>query len=180
VERYTHKAKDGTKVVFREPRPDDSKALMDFINGFVDQERSGLLISKRTNIREERKWLGARLSEIKAKKTVMLLVERDGRIVGNCDVSRRMWKEAHRAVLGIALSKEIQGKGIGEKLIGRVVRLAKRRMKGLERIDLQVIDYNDRAKRLYKKVGFVKVARMPEAVKEGGEYYAEDWMVMKL
>jgi len=180
VQRYTYTAKDGTKVVFREPRPGDARALMDFINGFVNQDRSGLLISKKANMRDERKWLRDRLKEIKAKRTVMLLVERDGRVVGNSDVTRRIWKESHRGVFGIALSKEIQGKGIGEQLIKRVIGLAKQRMRGLERIDLQVIDYNDRAKGLYKKVGFVKVARMPEAIKEDKEYFAEDWMILKL
>ncbi len=180
MQRYTFTAKDGTKVVFREPRPSDARALMNFINGFVGQERSGLLISKKTTIREERKWLRERLNEIKAKKTVMLLVELDGRVVGNSDVNRRIWKESHRAVFGIALSREIQGKGIGEQLIRRVVGLAKQRMKGLERVDLQVIDYNDRAKGLYRKVGFVKVARLPEAIKEDKEYFDEDWMVLRV
>ncbi len=153
---------------------------MNFINAFVDERRSGLLISKKTNIREEKAWLRARLSEIKAKRTVMLLVESDGRVLGNSDVTRRIWKESHRGVFGIALSKEIQGKGIGEQLIKKVIGLAKQRMRGLERIELQVIDYNDRAKGLYRKMGFVKVAHMPSAIKEDSEYFDEDWMILKL
>jgi len=180
VQRYVFTARDGTKVVFREPRSTDARSLMDFINEFVGEEKSGLLIDKKTNIRAERRWLKQRIREIKGKQTVMLLVECEGRIVGNCDVKRRMWKESHRAVFGIALNKEVRGRGIGEALIRKTIALAKQRMRGLEAIDLAVIDYNKRAKGLYSKVGFVKVARMPRAIKEERQYFDEDWMVMRL
>lgn len=180
MQRYAFTAKDGKKVVFREPKSTDARLLMDFINGFVGEEKSGLLIDKKANIREERHWLRQRIREMKKKQTVMLLVECDGRIVGNCDVRRRVWKESHRAVFGIALSSEARGRGIGEALIRRTISLAKQRMRGLEAIDLAVIDYNERAKGLYSKVGFVKVARMPRAIKEDREYFDEDWMVMRL
>ena len=180
VQRYVFTARDGKKVVFREPRSTDARSLMDFINGFVGEEKSGLLIDKKTNIRAERRWLKQRIREIKGKLTVMLIVEYEGRIVGNCDVKRRVWKESHRAVFGIALSREVRGRGIGEALIRKTIALAKQRMRGLEVIDLAVIDYNRRAKGLYSKVGFVKVARMPHAIKEDREYFDEDWMVMRL
>lgn len=180
MQRYVFTANDGKKVVFREPRSTDARPLMEFINAFVEEERSGLLINKETKIREERRWLKSRLKSVKQKTVVMLVVERDGKIVGNCDVERRIWKESHRASLGIALSREIRGIGVGEELIKRIVALAKQRMHGLERLDLQVIDYNKRAKGLYRKVGFEKVARMPNAVKEGREYFDEDWMILRV
>ena len=180
MQRYAFTATDGKKVVFREPRSTDARALMDFINGFVGEDRSGLLIDKKTDIKAEKRWLKQRMREIKGRLTVMLLVECEGRVVGNCDVKRRMWKESHRAVFGIALSEEVRGKGIGEALIRKTIALAKQRMRGLEAIDLAVIDYNRRAKGLYSKVGFVKVARMPRAIKEDREYFDEDWMVMRL
>ena len=180
MQRYVFTARDGKKVVFREPRSTDARSLMDFINEFVGEEKSGLLIDKKTNIRAERRWLKQRMREIKGKLTVMLLVEYEGRIVGNCDVKRRMWKESHRAVFGIALNKEIRGRGIGEALIRKTIALAKQRMRGLEAIDLAVIDYNKRAKGLYGKVGFAKVARMPRAIKEEHQYFDEDWMVLRL
>lgn len=82
--------------------------------------------------------------------------------------------------MGIALSREIQGRGVGEALIKKTIALAKQRMHGLEVVDLQVIDYNGRAKGLYKKLGFVKVARMPDAIKEDHEYFDEDWMALRL
>lgn len=166
--------------MFREPRSMDARGLMNFINDFVPEDKSGLLIDRKADMKAEKRWLKERIREIRRKQTVMLLVERDGRVVGNCDVRRRIWKESHRAVFGIALSKEARGKGIGEALANRTIALAKQRMRGLETIDLAVIDYNRRAKALYTKIGFVKVARMPRAIKEGAEYYDEDWMVMRL
>lgn len=172
--------KDGEEFAFREPKAADARPLMDFINAFVPEERSGLLIDRKADIRAEKRWLKERMKEIRTKQTVMLLVERDGRVVGNCDVKRRIWKESHRAVFGIALSNEARGKGVGEALIRRTIALAKQRMHGLEVIDLAVIDYNKRAKALYTKLGFVKVARMPRAIREQREYFDEDWMVLRL
>lgn len=180
MQKYAFTTSDGKRVVFREPKSSDARSLMTFINAFVGEEKSGLLIDKKTPLRAERRWLKARLQEIKEKTQVMLVVEFEGRIVGNCDISRRIWKESHRAFLGIALSREIQGRGVGEALIKKTIALAKQRMHGLEVVDLQVIDYNGRAKGLYKKLGFVKVARMPNAVKEGHEYFDEDWMTLHL
>ncbi|MBE3049007.1 hypothetical protein IMZ48_42215, partial [Candidatus Bathyarchaeota archaeon] len=102
--KHKFTASDGTIVVFREPKPSDAKLLMDFINAFVAEPMSGLLINKRVRLREERVWLRGWLADIKNRKGVMLLVEADGRIKGNCTVSRLVWKSSHMADAGIALS----------------------------------------------------------------------------
>ena len=78
--RFEHVAPDGTELVFREPMKGDARALMSFINSFVDEPMSGLLIDKKVSLRDEEKWLESRLGEIRSRSTVMLLAERDGRI----------------------------------------------------------------------------------------------------
>ena len=176
--RFT--ARDGTCVVFREPRPSDAKLLMDFINAFVAEPMSGLLINKRVRLKEEKAWLRGWLADIKNRKGVMLLVEADGRIKGNCTVSRLVWKSSHMADAGIALSKNIRGRGIGEALLRETVELARKRMRGLEMIQLKAFGYNERALELYKKLGFVVVGRIPRANKEGKDYYDDVLMVKHL
>jgi len=169
-------ARDGTSVVFREPRTSDAKLLMDFINPFVAEPMSGLFINKRVHLKEEKVWLRGRLMDIRSRKGVMLLVEADGKIKGNCDVSRLAWKSSHMADAGVALSKDIRGKGIGEALLRETIELARKRMRGLEMIQLKAFDYNERALKLYRKLGFVIVGRVPRANREGNDYY--DYVLM--
>lgn len=173
-------ATDGTRVVFREPKLTDTRGFMDFINEFVDEPGSGILINQRIDLKEEAQWLKTQIKDIKGRKTVMLTVELDGKIVGNCDIRRRPWKQSHRATMGIALSKEIRGMGIGEALMLKTIDLAEKRMPGLEMIDLSVLAYNKRAKGLYKKLGFVRVGRVPDSVKEGREYFGEELLIKRL
>ncbi len=174
------RAKDGTRVTFREPKMSDMRNLMRMVNSVTCEPMSGLMINRRIGLKEEKDWLSARLKEIRRRETVMVVVEADGRIVGNCDVKRRGFKEEHRAVLGIVLVKEFRGKGIGEALMKNTIALTKERMKGVEQIDLQTFSYNKRAQALYRKLGFVKIGEVPRAVKEAGRLYGEHLMVLYL
>jgi len=181
MSRFRFTAADGTKMTFREPRPGDAAQLMEFINEIIDEPMSGLIMNKHVTIEEERKWLKSRLKEIAEHETVMLLVESSGRVRGNCSVSLRPWKEAHKGNIGIALNKDVRGKGVGEALMRRTMDLAEKRMKGLEMFDLAAFRYNKRALALYKKLGFVRVGRIPDSVKEkGGIYSDEEIMVLRV
>jgi RimJ/RimL family protein N-acetyltransferase len=171
-------ANDGTTVIIREPTSADARGLMRFINSVVREEKSGILIDKPVTLKEEVAWLNGRLNDIKKKSTVMVTAEVDGRIVGNCDAVRRMWKERHRVDIGIALAKAARGKGIGKALMTTCIELAQERMPGIERFDLNVLDYNERAQALYKSLGFVKICRIPDVMKEGTEYIGEYRMVL--
>ncbi len=178
VFRKEFEADDGATVVFREPTRDDARGLMRFINSVVREDRSGILIDKPVTLKEEIGWLTGRLSDIKKRSTVMLVAEADGRIVGNCDAVRRMWKEQHRVDIGIALMKSARGRGIGKALMATTIGLAQERMQGIERFDLNVLDYNERAQTMYKSLGFVNVCRIPDVMKEGDEYIGEYRMVL--
>jgi len=177
VTNYRFTARDGTKVVFREPRQTDAKQLKDFINSFVKEPRSGLLINRRVSLRDEKAWLKVWIADIRRRKGVLLLVEVDGKIKGSCSILRLMWKSSHVADAGIALSVEVRGKGIGEALMKKTIQLARKRMRGLEMIQLKAFSYNKRALDLYKKLGFVEVGRVPRANKEGKKYYDDVLMV---
>jgi RimJ/RimL family protein N-acetyltransferase len=178
VFRKEFTAKDGTQVVLREPVSTDAKPMMRYINSVIRERRSGIAMDRPVTLIQEEAWLKARLEEIRKRSEVMLVAEVDGRIVGNCHVSRRPWKERHRAAIGVALVKSTRGKGIGRALMEEAIDLSKRRMQGLESFDLSVLDYNETAQALYKSLGFVEVGRIPDAMKEGGEYLDETLMVL--
>lgn len=71
-------------------------------------------------------------------------------------------KMKHRGLLGISIHHEFRGEGIGEIFFNRMLDLAKR-IEGLTQAELSVMEKNERAKFLYKKMGFIEVGRMPNA-----------------
>ena len=83
-------AKDGTKIVLREPVSTDAKSMMRYINSVIRERRSGIVMDRPVTLKQEEAWLKARLEEIRKRSVVMLVAEVDGRIVGNCHVSRRL------------------------------------------------------------------------------------------
>lgn len=178
--RYTHVASDGTELVFREPVKGEARKLMRFINPFVDEPRSGLLINKKVTLKDEEGWLDARLGEIRSRSVVMLLIESEGRVVGSCHMQRLSGKHWHRATLGVAIHKELRGKGVGEALMRRTMELGIKRFRGLETIELSSFSYNERAQSLYRKLGFEEFARIPRSSKEGSDYFDEVMMRLEL
>jgi len=173
-------ADDGTHIVLREPTADDAPGLMEFINSVIGERLSGIVLVKKLTLKAEKAWLAGVLKEIRRKEAVMLLVESDGRILGNCHAGRRAMKHTHRATIGIALVKEARGKGIGEAAMRATIDLVRKRMKGVKFIDLSTFGYNKRAQGLYRRLGFVKVGEIPDAVREGDRYFSEHLMALDL
>lgn len=169
-------AKDGTKFILRELRFSDVKQLMNEINSIADEPKNGLLINKKMNLREAKVWLKSVLKEIKKKERVLLAVEINKKIVGECGTNREKWKKNHIAMMGIGLLKEARGKGIGTIVIKELIKLTKKRMKGLEFIDLSHFDYNKRARHIYQKIGFKQIGRLPKFSKERDVYSDEIFM----
>ncbi len=84
---------------------------------------------------------------------VQVIVEVDGRIVGWCD-AMRLTEEGfrHNATLGIGLLPEWRGRGLGRRLLDKV--LTRCGEAGVERVELSVYADNAPAIRLYHSVGF--------------------------
>jgi RimJ/RimL family protein N-acetyltransferase len=173
-------ADDGTSVVLREPRADDARQMMEFINSVIGEKMSGIVLDKKLTLKAEKAWLAGVMKEIDRKDTVMLLVESDGEILGNCHAARRPMKHSHRATIGIALVKKARGKGIGEAAMRATISLVRQRMNGVGFIDLSTFGYNKRAQSLYRKLGFVKVGDIPSAVKDGDRCFNEHLMALDL
>jgi RimJ/RimL family protein N-acetyltransferase len=94
---------------------------------------------------------------------------KDGAIVGMCEVSPsaspRIGAQQHNGTLGMFLVPSARGKGIGERLIREVIAACGTRW---ERIELSVFSHNERAHRLYQRVGFVEEGRRIGAWKLDG------------
>ena len=102
-------------------------------------------------------------------------------IVGNCflDFLGNI-KTRHRGRIGIAITEEYRGMGIGSLLFDEMIKLAKKR-KNVTQLELEVIKENEWAKRLYTSKGFVKTGDRPRVLRlPNGKYLDEELMVLYL
>lgn len=75
----------------------------------------------------------------------------------------------HRAALVLGLLKEAQGKGIAKSLLEKAEDWAKQ--KGISRLELTVVEANERARKLYEKAGFeAEGTRHRSLIIEGKEH----------
>ncbi len=98
----------------------------------------------------------------------ILVAETDGKVIGM--IGLHLFKRArqrHMASLGMMVRTEYQGKGIGKKLMENILDLADNWLM-LVRIELDVIEDNERAIRLYRSFGFeVEGKKKYSAIKDG-------------
>ena len=102
----------------------------------------------------------------------------DGELVGNCGVNEiaDRLKMRHRASLGISIKKKAWGLGLGTILISRALEQAKEN--GFTQVELGVFADNDRARYLYRKLGFTEMGCIPKAFcLKDGTYRDEVQMV---
>lgn len=78
------------------------------------------------------------------------------------------------------VSGENGGKNIGNDLITYVVNRVKEQLPDIEQINLNVATNNEKAKNLYKKLGFEHFGTEHHAIKFEGNYYDDDYMALKL
>jgi RimJ/RimL family protein N-acetyltransferase len=101
----------------------------------------------------------------------------DGSIAGWCDIfPLERDTMAHVGVLGIALTPEYRGKGLGERLMREAIAAGWRY--GFHRIELGVYTHNVRAKSLYDKLGFVEEGVRRHRVRMGDQFLDEIIMAL--
>lgn len=113
------------------------------------------------------------------EKSIMMLALVDGKVAGNCGINaignkRRIM---HRCSMAIALKKEFWGLGIGTAMIEYLTELAKKI--GYEQMELEVVEGNYNAKRLYEKNGFIETGRHINAMKYDDGTYKDDFIMCK-
>lgn len=99
------------------------------------------------------------------------------RVIGWCDIiPREQELHKHTGVLGMGIISGFRHKGIGTELIKSTINHA--RLRGIERIELEVYANNLTVQKLYEKTGFVKEVIKRKGKKTNDQY--EDIIMMGL
>lgn len=97
-----------------------------------------------------------------SKNEIELLAVVDGKIIARAGIRAlgSRYKIRHRCELGITVSKDYWGQGIGKNLMNACIACAKEA--GYTQLELDVVADNIRAAGFYKSLGFVEFGRNPK------------------
>ncbi len=133
------------------------------------------------NLEEETEWFERRRQD-KDDLVFAIRAQPENQLIGNCGLHRLDWKN-RIAVFGIFIGdKNYWSKGYGTDATRTLLRFAFEQM-GLNRVELEVYDFNTRAQRAYEKAGFRRDGVRRQALYRDGQYHdvylmgvlREDW-----
>lgn len=168
---------DGKKILLRSARTDESQMLIDYLKTVTGETRYLMSEPDEINytIEEEEKFIDERNQ---LKDALMMLAFVDGEYAGNCSFESKSGsrRTKHRAGIGIALFQKYTGFGLGKFMLKRL--LAEIKNLGFEQAELTVVGNNEKAKRLYKSLGFKECGIIPNANKYDDGTYADDILMV--
>lgn len=166
VRRFHRKGKE---VIFRYPKRSDSTGMRKCINSLI-KERAYVGEEKRVTEKVAAKRMDATLKSMKKGKEIMLCVEIGGKYAGSGRIYKKgLDAEKHVMELRVRLERPYRGLGIGTRLMLTLERLAKERMKA-KVLELTCFSLNNPAMRLYRKLGYREVGRIPKGCYYYGKY----------
>jgi RimJ/RimL family protein N-acetyltransferase len=167
--------KDGRVAVIRTLKKEDLPSLVRFVNSLVREKRLnrtlGVALDRLATSKSEAKFLNGRLDEIRSGKTISVAAEVNGEVVGNSAIVRRTSSREmrHTGALGIAVLSPYRGAGLGEEMMKTLLKEARR--VGIELVELEVFSVNTGARRLYRRLGFREVGVIPRKMRRGRRYF---------
>lgn len=163
--------KKGTNITFRYPHSEDAEEMMHYINQFVEEDEF-LLINEKQTLEQEQKWLESVIENMCEARQVLIFVEQEGKIVASAHVIANQYKSSHVGAFGISVAKEYRGQGIGELLMQEIMKQASEFL-GIKVIELTCFANNEKALKLYKKLGFVEFGRLPKGMIYKGKEFKD-------
>lgn len=162
-------AKEAIDLIIREAAPDNAESLLKHIRKTA-LETEFLTVGKEEaeiSIEEERK----QLARLQSSNNHLLLVALHGtEVIATASVSTSTSpKLNHIGEVGVAVSKEYWGLGIGTMLLEEVLYWSEQ-SSAIKRLELTVQKRNEKAIHLYEKLGFQLEAVMARGVRDGDRY----------
>ncbi len=155
--------KNGKTALLRSPESADASEMMTFLKTCFSE--TDFLM------RYPEEWTQTDESEAKYIESsnssaviMMIICIVDDQIVGISTVSfNQALKLRHRATISVALLSKYWGLGIGRIMCSEMIARAKEQ--GVQQIELDYIEENERARSLYESMGFVHTGEIPNAVR---------------
>jgi RimJ/RimL family protein N-acetyltransferase len=156
----------GKKVILRPIQMSDAPRFVKWLND--PEVHKFLQTRRRLTLPFERKYLH---NSLKSKSHVNLAIgTKDGKHVGSVSLEN-INTDHNRATFGIFIGdKKYWNQGLGSEAGRLIINYGFRKLK-LHRIELGVLEYNPRAMKVYKHLGFKKEGVKREHILFKGKYY---------
>lgn len=159
-ETKTVRLKNGETAVFRAPTQADAPEVLAYLKKACGETEYLARYPEEVDFGVEGEWSYLKRT-LDDPNGMMIVCTVDGKIAGNCElIFLGSMKQRHRAVLMIGLLQEYWGRGIGTAMFTELIEAAKQR--GVRQLELEMIEGNDRALALYRKMGFEVMAEHPD------------------
>ncbi len=171
--------KDGRTCILRPAEAKDSEALIEALR-IVSSETPFLLRNEdevTMTVEAEEQFLKTKSGH---PREIMMVADVDGVLSGNCVIMSvgELRRISHRCRFAISLKKAYWGLGIASALMDYAFSLAKEM--GYEQVELEVVDGNDRAKRLYERFGFWETGKHYRSIKYDDGSYRDEYTMVKI
>lgn len=168
---------DGKKILLRSARTDESQMLIDYLKTVTGETRFLMSESDEINYtkEDEEKFIN---EHNESKDALLILAFVDGEYAGNCSFESKSGsrRTKHRVGIGIALFQKYTGFGLGKLMLNRL--LTEIKNLGFEQAELTVVGNNEKAKQLYKSLGFKECGIISSANKYDDGTYADDILMV--
>ncbi len=140
------------------------------VKWFNDPKVNMFTMLRKLNLKEEKEYIKRRLKN-KAKDTLHFCIDtKDGVHIGVTAIDS-MHKRNKSGEFGIVIgNKDYWSKGLGEEASRIIIDYGFKKLK-LHRLYLHVYEYNPRATKLYKKLGFKREGVLKEANFWNGKFW---------
>ncbi len=152
--------KDGRGIFVREAFVEDAERLHEFYVKVTSETEFLITLPEEVfDVASERNLIRIYRSSY---NRLYLIAFYSTQVIGTLKLAgNRRKRVAHVAELSIAVKKDFWGLGVGSILMQEAIEWAKEHE--IKRIELTVVDSNERAIKLYKKFGFIEECRMKMA-----------------
>lgn len=173
--------RDNRRILIREATPADAEELIARIDRVAGESRNLSLVPGEfpMGVEEERRHL--RRMTVADNRIFLVAVDLDReRIVGDLAFTGGLYARIrHQGTLGMTVDRSYWGVGIGTALLEALIDWA--RAGGIIRkLNLRVIEYNQRAIALYRKLGFIEEGRHSRTFLIDGRFYDDISMGLEI
>lgn len=163
---------NGEKVKLRAYKSEDALLAWKYMNDFEVKKYLTPGIPFPMSYQEELNWVNSNGKESNGKYNFAIEKLDDCKYIGGCGINNMDWKN-RIATIGIFIGdKNFWNQGYGSDALRVLLRLAFEEM-NLNKVKLNVYDFNKRAIRCYEKCGFKKDGILRQEVFREGKYHDE-------
>jgi len=159
----------GNKVRLREMRKEDIEHVAKMGNEIEVMFNLMTRIPSPKPQQIEEKWFEEYIKEYGDEFVQFVIEKLDGTVIGKCGTVNIDWKNSCTTVWIYIGNPENRGKGYGTEALSLLVDFIFREM-NMNRVELYVFSFNERAVESYKKVGFVLEGVLQQELFRNGKY----------